>query len=113
MGKTEVPGADITFVSGDVRPVHRAMTRAAQGRNIWIAGGGALAAAFAEADLPEQHGPVAYLTYEVTPGHPGLPFHGVILLLSECAQLAGRVPMAGSAAPPARSGPGSPLPLAP
>ncbi|MBO0773229.1 MAG: dihydrofolate reductase [Actinobacteria bacterium] len=50
----EVPAADIRFVSGDVRPVHRAMTSAARGRNIWIAGGGALATAFAEAGLLDQ-----------------------------------------------------------
>jgi dihydrofolate reductase len=50
----KVPGADIRFVSGDVRPVHQDMVRAAQGRNILIAGGGALAAAFADAGLLDE-----------------------------------------------------------
>ena len=50
----KVQGADITFVSGDIRPVHQAMVRAAHGKNIWIAGGGALATAFAEAGLLDQ-----------------------------------------------------------
>ena len=46
-----VPGADLTFVRGDVRPVHEAMTRAAGGRNIWVVGGGELAGQFADAGL--------------------------------------------------------------
>jgi dihydrofolate reductase len=46
-----VPGADIRFVSGDVGPPHAKMVEAARGRNIWIAGGGGLASAFAEAGL--------------------------------------------------------------
>jgi dihydrofolate reductase len=35
-----VPGADIRFVRGDVRPVHDEMAAAAGDRNIWIVGGG-------------------------------------------------------------------------
>ena len=35
-----VPGADIHFVNGDVREVHEAMVRAADGKNVWIVGGG-------------------------------------------------------------------------
>lgn len=50
----KVPGAGITFVSGDVRPVHREMVNAARGRNILIAGGGALATAFAGAGLLDE-----------------------------------------------------------
>lgn len=42
----EVPGADIRFVSGDVRPVHREMTAAAGGKNIWVVGGGELVGQF-------------------------------------------------------------------
>jgi dihydrofolate reductase len=49
-----VPGADLTFVSGDVRPVHREMVNAAGGKNILIAGGGALATAFAQAGLLDE-----------------------------------------------------------
>lgn len=47
----KVEGADIRFVSGDVRPVHDAMREAAGGKDIFIVAGGALAAAFAEAGL--------------------------------------------------------------
>ena len=46
-----VPGADLRFVRGDVRPVHAAMTEAAAGRNIWVVGGGELAGQFADAGL--------------------------------------------------------------
>ncbi|MDR2988040.1 MAG: dihydrofolate reductase family protein [Nocardiopsaceae bacterium] len=50
----KVAGADINFVSGDVRPVHQEMVSAARGKNILIAGGGALATAFADAGLLDQ-----------------------------------------------------------
>ena len=50
----KVPGADITFVSGDVRPVHREMVSAAGGKNILIAGGGNLAAACVAAGLLDE-----------------------------------------------------------
>jgi len=50
----KVPGAELTFVSGDVRSVHQEMVNAARGRNILIAGGGALAAAFAQAGLLDE-----------------------------------------------------------
>jgi dihydrofolate reductase len=49
-----IPGADLTFVQGDVRPVHEAMTTAAQGKNIWLVGGGELAGAFADAGLLDE-----------------------------------------------------------
>jgi dihydrofolate reductase len=49
-----IPGADVTFVSGDVRPVHEAMTAAAQGRNIWLTGGGELVGAFADQGLLDE-----------------------------------------------------------
>ena len=35
-----IPGVDITFVSGDIRPVHKAMVEAAKGKNVWLTGGG-------------------------------------------------------------------------
>jgi dihydrofolate reductase len=38
--REKIPGANITFVSGDVRPVHKAMVEAANGKNVWIVGGG-------------------------------------------------------------------------
>jgi dihydrofolate reductase len=49
-----VPGADIRFVSGDVRPVHRQMVRAAGGKNIWVAGGGELAGRFYDMGLLDE-----------------------------------------------------------
>ncbi|WP_430640861.1 dihydrofolate reductase family protein [Couchioplanes caeruleus] len=49
-----VPDANIFMVSGDVRRVHEAMTVAAQGRNVWLAGGGDLAAEFADAGLLDE-----------------------------------------------------------
>ena len=49
-----VVGAALTFVSGDVRPVHAAMAEAAAGKNIWIVGGGELAGAFADAGLLDE-----------------------------------------------------------
>lgn len=53
-----VPGADIRFVRGDVRPVHRAMVEAIGGadsvKNIWIAGGGDLVGQFWDAGLLDE-----------------------------------------------------------
>ena len=46
-----VAGADIRFVSGDVRPVHAQLVEAATGRNVWIVGGGDLVGQFADAGL--------------------------------------------------------------
>jgi len=46
-----VPGARLTFASGDVRPVHQQMTAAAGGRNLWVIGGGELAGQFADHGL--------------------------------------------------------------
>ncbi|MCA2218076.1 dihydrofolate reductase family protein [Jidongwangia harbinensis] len=49
-----IPGADLTFVSGDVRPVHEAMTATARDKNIWVVGGGELAGSFADAGLLDE-----------------------------------------------------------
>nr|BFE77315.1 hypothetical protein GCM10020092_106160 [Actinoplanes digitatis] len=49
-----VPDANIFMVSGDVRPVHEAMLVAAQGRNVWLAGGGELVAEFSDAGLLDE-----------------------------------------------------------
>ncbi len=51
---TVVPGAQIEFVSGDVASVHAEMVAAAEGRNVWIVGGGDLAGQFAEAGLLDE-----------------------------------------------------------
>lgn len=49
-----VPGARLSFVRGDVRPVHAAMRAAAGDRNIWIVGGGDLAGQFHDAGLLDE-----------------------------------------------------------
>lgn len=49
-----VAGADIRFVRGDIRPVHAAMRAAAQGKNIWLVGGGDLVGQFHDAGLLDE-----------------------------------------------------------
>jgi dihydrofolate reductase len=47
-------GADVQFVRGDVRPVHRDAVTGACGRDLWLVGGGELVGKFADADLLDQ-----------------------------------------------------------
>ncbi|WP_436524782.1 dihydrofolate reductase family protein [Actinoplanes sp. HUAS TT8] len=49
-----VPDANVFMISGDVRRVHEAMLVAAQGKNVWLAGGGDLVAQFAEHGLLDE-----------------------------------------------------------
>jgi dihydrofolate reductase len=49
-----IPGANLTFVQGDVGPVHEEMVRAAGGTNIWLVGGGDLVGQFADAGLLDE-----------------------------------------------------------
>ena len=49
-----VPGADVRFVRGDVRPVHEQMRAVAAGRNVWIVGGGDLVGQFHDAGLLDE-----------------------------------------------------------
>jgi dihydrofolate reductase len=49
-----VPDAPITFTSGDVAAVHAEMVAAAEGRNVWIVGGGDLAGQFADVGLLDE-----------------------------------------------------------
>jgi dihydrofolate reductase len=49
-----VPGANISFVSGAVRPVYDQMRAAAEGRNLWVVGGGELAGQFADLGLLDE-----------------------------------------------------------
>jgi dihydrofolate reductase len=49
-----VPGADLRFVQGDVRPVHAEAVRAAGGKNVWVVGGGDLAGQFHDAGLLDE-----------------------------------------------------------
>lgn len=56
-----VPGADIRFVSGDVRPVHAAMRAHAADKNLWLVGGGELLGQFFDHDLLDE------LIVQITP----------------------------------------------
>ena len=49
-----VPGADIRFVKGDVRPVHAQMREAAGEGNLWVVGGGDLVGQFFDAGLLDE-----------------------------------------------------------
>lgn len=49
-----LPGADVRFVSGDVRRFHPQMAEAANGKNIRIVGGGDLAGQFYDAGLLDE-----------------------------------------------------------
>lgn len=49
-----IGGADVRFVSGDVRRVHAEMRTAAADKNIWIVGGGDLAGQFYDAGLLDE-----------------------------------------------------------
>ncbi len=49
-----VPGADIRFVRGDVRPVHEEMARVAGERNVWLMGGGDLVGQFHDQGLLDE-----------------------------------------------------------
>jgi dihydrofolate reductase len=49
-----VEGADIRFAQGDVAPLHDEMVAAADGKDVWVCGGGDLAAQFAEAGKLDQ-----------------------------------------------------------
>jgi dihydrofolate reductase len=49
-----VRDASIRFVEGDVRPVHRELCDAANGRNVWLVGGGELVGQFADHGLLDE-----------------------------------------------------------
>jgi dihydrofolate reductase len=49
-----IPGADIRFVRGDVRPVHAQMVAAAGSKNVWIVGGGELVGQFHDHGLLDE-----------------------------------------------------------
>lgn len=49
-----LPGADVRFARGDVRPVHEEMKAAANGRNVWVMGGGDLVGQFHDAGLLDE-----------------------------------------------------------
>ncbi len=49
-----VEGADLRFAQGDVAPLHDELVAAADGKDVWVCGGGDLAAQFAEAGKLDQ-----------------------------------------------------------
>jgi len=49
-----IPGANIQFVHGDVRPVHATMSDAAGQKNIWLVGGGNLVGQFVDHGLVDE-----------------------------------------------------------
>jgi dihydrofolate reductase len=49
-----IPGAALSFVHGDVEPVHEAMVAAAGGKDVWLVGGGELVGRFADARLLDE-----------------------------------------------------------
>lgn len=65
-----VPGADVRFVRGDVRPVHRQMAEAAAGRNVWLVGGGELVGQFHDHGLLDE---IVVQIAPVTLGGRGAP----------------------------------------
>jgi dihydrofolate reductase len=67
------PQADVRFVQGDVAPVHAAMKAAAPGKDVWVCGGGGLAARFLEADLLDEM-VITVASWTLGSGKPLLPF---------------------------------------
>lgn len=82
-----IPGARISFVSGDVRPVHEQMTAAAAGQHLWIVGGGELAGQFADEGLLSEI-ILAIAPATVGAGAPLLPrrLSAADLSLTDCRQ---------------------------
>lgn len=69
---TAPAGTDIRFVRGDVRDVHAEMTAAAEGKDLWVVGGGELAGQFADADLLDEVW-LQYAPVTLAAGSPVLP----------------------------------------
>lgn len=67
-----VKGADIRFVRGDVRPVHREMVEAAKGKNVWLVGGGELVGQFHDHGLLDEI-IVTFASVTLGAGAPLLP----------------------------------------
>jgi dihydrofolate reductase len=61
-----IPGADLRFVSGDVRPVHAEMASTAGDKNVWVVGGGEL-----PAFTDRRRAPRPVRLSDLRPGRPG------------------------------------------
>ena len=66
------PQDGVTFTSDDVRTVHAAMAEAAQGKDVWLMGGGDLVGQFADAGLLDEVW-VQYAPVTLGGGAPLLP----------------------------------------
>lgn len=69
-------GADIRFASGEIGPVADAAVAAAAGRNVWVIGGGPVAAQFLEAGRLDEL-LVTYMPVALGRGRPLLPVGAV------------------------------------
>ncbi|MEI5582991.1 MULTISPECIES: dihydrofolate reductase family protein [unclassified Agromyces] len=69
-------GADIRFASGDIGPIADAATAAAAGRNVWVIGGGPVAAQCLEAGRLDEL-LVTYMPVALGRGRPLLPVGAV------------------------------------
>jgi dihydrofolate reductase len=67
-------GADVRVVAADVGAVHAEMVTAAAGRDVWVVGGGVLAAQFAERGLLDEV-VVSIAPVTLGAGRPVLPAH--------------------------------------
>lgn len=65
-------GADIRFASGDAAPIAEAAVAAAAGKNVWVIGGGPVAAQFLEAGRLDEL-LVTYMPVALGRGRPLLP----------------------------------------
>jgi dihydrofolate reductase len=65
-------GADVRFVQGPVTDLHPRIVESARGRDVWLVGGGNLAAQFADAGLLDQL-LVTYMPVVLGAGRPVLP----------------------------------------
>jgi dihydrofolate reductase len=79
-----VEGGSVTFTSDSVTDVHAAMTEAAEGRNVWLVGGGELVGQFHDAGLLDEVW-IQYAPVTLGAGAPVLPRH-VELRLEEVAR---------------------------
>ena len=78
------PQEGVTFTTADVREVHAAMAEAADGKNLWLIGGGDLVGQFADAGLLDEVW-VQYAPLTLGGGAPLLP-RRIEMRLEELAQ---------------------------
>ena len=76
--------ADVRFAQGEVQEVHAAMVAAADGKDLWVVGGGELVGQFHDAGLLDEV-LIQYAPVTVGSGAPVLPRH-VELRLEEVAR---------------------------